>query len=408
VRPAFAPDGASLAATVHAKGENLLVAWRAEDGTELFRPPLAAPHTRATYSPDGQTLVTGGYVGGAFRVETFDARTGQPGGSWSPGAALRWWDVVCGPNGLVAVSTMGDRPVVKLFQLADGREGVSLEGNVNAVTALAFSPDGRRLVTAGGDFTVRLWDTETGRELLTFREHTELPDAVAWSPDGRRIGSAGHDFKFNVWEARPAETAPRTDDWPPLIHDTFATDGDLGAWQPARGSPWEVRGGALHGRQVQVTLGGPPFPYAGALRSDLKLPRTAEVRFAYRAERPLTMAVHLATRPDGQRGYTALLCGDTTLFGRPCARLQRVTEGWKVSFIGVEGAFAMRPPPWRNVRVLRQPERIRVYVDGAETLSAPIQDVELPYLSLAGLFGAVGDEIEFNDVEVRAPAGDGR
>jgi hypothetical protein len=68
----------------------------------------------------------------------------------------------------------------------------------------------------------------------------------------------------------------------------------------------------------------------------------------------------------------------------------------------------MRPGNWHRVRVLRQPQRIRVFVDGAEILSEPIPEVELPHLSLEGSLGAVGDEIEFKDVEVRAPAEAGR
>ncbi len=47
-------------------------------------------------------------------------------------------------------------------------------------------------------------------------------------------------------------------------------------------------------------------------------------------------------------------------------------------------------------------------MDGAETLTEAIPDVELPYLSLLGEYGAAGDEIEFKDVKVRAPAEAGR
>jgi hypothetical protein len=308
----------------------------------------------------------------------------------------------------VAAATTGDRPVIKLFRLADGHEVASLEGHVGVITALAFSPDGRRLLSGGSDSTVRVWHTGSGRELLTFREHTELPVAVAWSSDGRRIGSAGQDMLINIWEAQAAERATRTDDWPVLVHDDFTTDGDLGHWQPLFASRWEVRGGALHGRQVNATFGGITFPFAGAAPSGVKLPRTVEVRFAYRAEQPLVMGVTLAA-PDGQSGYTALLCGGTIPFGRPCAKLQRHTEGLKnIFFIGLERSFAMRLRHWHHVRVLRQPERIRVSVDDVETLTEAIPDVELPHLTLMGYLGAVGNEIEFKDVEVRAPAEGGR
>jgi hypothetical protein len=308
----------------------------------------------------------------------------------------------------VAAATKGDRPAIKLFRLADGREVGFLEGHVGSVNGLAFSPDGGRLLSAGTDFAVRLWHTGSGRELLTFREHSDVPVAVAWSPDGRWIGSACRDNMIRVWEARPAVPPPHTDDWPPLFHDIFTTDGDLGRWQPVANSPWEVRGGALRGRQVNIKLPAGSMPFAAATRSGVKLPRTVEVRLAYRAERPLVMGVHLAATPDGQDAYTVLLCGGANPFGRPCAKLQRATKGLKITYVGTERAFAMQPGNWHRVLVVRQPERIRVFVDDVETLSEAIPDIDLPYLMLLGECSAIGDEIEFKDIEARAPAKAGR
>jgi hypothetical protein len=349
-----------LAATLNATtGENFLITWQAANGKELLRQPLAGRHTRATYSPDGKVLVAAGAANGAIVIEKYDAETGQPQSSW-PAGATGLSAVVCGPGELVAAATMGDRPAIKLFRLEDGREVGSLEGHVGSVKGLAFSPDGRRLLSCGSDFAVRLWHTGSGRELLTFREHTDVPVTVAWSPDGRRIGSAGHDSMIKLWEARAVEPLPRTEDWPLLFHDSFTADGDLGRWQPAANSKWVVRGGALPGRQVNLKVNDNlSFPFAGAALSDVKMPRTAEVHFAYRAERPLVMGVHLAASPDGQRAYTVLLCGGAVPFGRPCAKLQRSTEGWKISYVGLERAFAMRPGHWHEVIQLRATGTIR-------------------------------------------------
>jgi WD40 repeat protein len=405
VRPAFAPNGAQLAATLNATtGDNFLLTWEAAKGKEMLRQPLAGRHTEATYSPDGKVLIAAGAAKGVILIEQYNAATGQLQGSWPAGTG-GLSTVVCGPDGLVAAATMGDRPAIKLFRLADGHEVGSLEGHVGTVMRLAFSPDGRRLLSAGTDFAVRLWHTGSGRELLTLREHTDVPVAVAWSPDGRRIGSGGHDNLIKLWEARAAAPPPRTEGWSLLFHDTFTADGDLGRWKPSEKSPWEVRSGALHGRQVNLKVNDNfSFPFAGVECSGVKLPRTAEVRLAFPADRPLVVGIHLAARPDGQGAYTVLLSGGAAPFGRPCAKLQRVSEGWRVAYVGLERAFTMRPGQWHHVRVLRQPQRISVFVDGIETLSEPILDVELPYLSLQGSWGAVGDEIEFKDIEVRAPA----
>ena len=53
---------------------------------------------------------------------------------------------------------------------------------------MAFSPDGRRIVSGSGDKTMKVWDAATGQETLTLRD-TPNSVSVAFSPDGRRIVS---------------------------------------------------------------------------------------------------------------------------------------------------------------------------------------------------------------------------
>jgi WD40 repeat protein/tetratricopeptide (TPR) repeat protein len=400
LRPAFAPDGGRLAATLGAnQGDNFLVSWQTSDGRELFRQPLAAPHQRASYSPDGQTLVTAVAVTGL--VEVFDAGTGRPLRQWSASPTGQLTDVVCGPGGLVATADL--RPVIKLWDLADGRERAALEGHAGVVMSLAFSPDGRRLLSGGNDLTARLWGTASGRELLTFRDLSDVVSAVAWSPDGSRLGAACGDGIVKVWTAAAAAAPPRTDDWQSVFRDDFAADGPPAHWKPQNDSPWEVRDGVLRGRQVNRTYLGATFPSASATLPGVELPRTVEVRFAYRAARPLVMGTSLVG-PDGQRIYSALLCGGGRPFGEPCAKLQQLTVGMNPNYLGVSRPFRTEPGQWRRVRLLREPDRIRVYEEDAEVLAERIPDVELPFLMLQASWGAVGDEIEFNDLEIRAPA----
>ena len=75
-----------------------------------------------------------------------------------------------------------------------------LTGHTGGVRAVAWSPDGTRLLTGGDDSTVRVWDAATAEPLHQLTGHTGGVWAVAWSPDGTRL-LTGDDSTVRVWDA---------------------------------------------------------------------------------------------------------------------------------------------------------------------------------------------------------------
>ena len=82
-----------------------------------------------------------------------------------------------------------------------GTELLSLKGHTGSLTSVAFSADGKRIVSGSYDKTVKVWDADKGTETLTLKGHTQPVSSVAFSADGKRIVSGSYDKTVKVWDA---------------------------------------------------------------------------------------------------------------------------------------------------------------------------------------------------------------
>jgi hypothetical protein len=108
--------------------------------------------------------------------------------------------VAYSPDGSRLVSGSRD-DTLKLWEADTGRMLLTLDGHAGDVHAVAYSPDGTCIASGGKDGTLKLWDTRTGLELLTLKGHDLNVIGVAFSPDGSRIASVSFDDTLRLWEA---------------------------------------------------------------------------------------------------------------------------------------------------------------------------------------------------------------
>ena len=104
------------------------------------------------------------------------------------------------PNGGFIAAACGDGNV-RVWQTNAGKLAGTLKGHLGIAQCVAFSPDGRRLVSTGYGHLVIVWDVETGTRALTLRGHELGIPGLAFSPDGRWFVTASNDRTLKIWDA---------------------------------------------------------------------------------------------------------------------------------------------------------------------------------------------------------------
>lgn len=211
---AFSPDGKRLAAVT--SGLGLKIEMRDSASGALVTPFEIEGRRVVAFSPDGKTLATGGPAAGEIGVvRLWDLKTGKASG------VLRNAEhgvVAClafSPDGKrLAVGTAFEDPPLRIWDVATGKVAASCKLDTEWITVVAFGPDGSNVAGGTKEGTVYLVDAASGKLKTTLvgptgfihavraastRRYTRWVHALAFSADGKTLLSAGTDSKIHRW-----------------------------------------------------------------------------------------------------------------------------------------------------------------------------------------------------------------
>jgi WD40 repeat protein len=166
-------------------------------GDAWFVLPGEGPGGWMARSPDGNLLA----VPRGNALVLLDAHTGRYLRSLAGDSGRVYTAAFSRDSCHVAASTWDTEHRVRVWVADTGRPVQALRNLVDAVYALGFSPDGKRLATGGDDRTLRVWDLAAGNELFTGTGHDARIWQIVYHPGGEWIASAGNDRMVRIWDA---------------------------------------------------------------------------------------------------------------------------------------------------------------------------------------------------------------
>ncbi len=231
---AFSQDGSRL--VIYAAGSALKLGDKVWV-VNIFSAQIGRPHPTvaslnphcgaARLSPDNRRLYLARSDSSNYRytIQCIELSTGQQVWQTDTERNIGLTTLAISPDGRVLASGSGNEdPTIRIWDAETGRPIRPLEGHTSYVTDLAFTSDGRRLITAGGDQSIRFWDTSNWTETKVLRDHTEDVQAVAISETARLVASAAKDGTLMLWQMEGKSAAdgysrlPENDAVLPLDH----------------------------------------------------------------------------------------------------------------------------------------------------------------------------------------------
>jgi WD40 repeat protein/serine/threonine protein kinase len=172
------------------------------------------------FSPDGQLIATA-----AAEVILWDAKRLEKILQLDHAAVV--WDVAFSPDGRYLISAHGDGAIL-VWDVKERRRVANLNEHSAAVRAVAYSRDGRRLASSGEDESILVWNAGAGQKEAALIGHKTRVMGIAFSPDGRLLASCDSYGMLILWDiarGQPVRVTTNTDTQKVGNCLTFSPDG---------------------------------------------------------------------------------------------------------------------------------------------------------------------------------------
>ncbi len=198
---AFTPDGQELVAS----GYHEVTFWKPTDGRLTRRVSQLPQQIQAiAFSPISNVVaVCGGTPGVSGEVTLVDRRDPKRHHVLATGGDF-FLCLAFSPDGRHLLAGGADN-VIRVFDVATGRELKRLEIHADWVLGLAFAPDGKHFASASRDKTARLFSTASWELEETYDAHAQPVFAVAFARGGKRVLSGARDREIHAWAPADAK-----------------------------------------------------------------------------------------------------------------------------------------------------------------------------------------------------------